>query len=283
MSEIGVLIVFGVFSILLLIMGWHREFFVLPEKEWKVPLGIFHLMIAFAIYFLTTWIATTVAITYFKEQIRAHYITSSSLLNFGVSALIFIILITYWRCLNKPLRNGIWRRPDEEHCLKEDLWYALYSWVLAFPVVIFLSQGLEQVVLKVFHITQLPDQAAVKFLKSTFDNPMNFILAVGSIVILAPLVEEILFRGFLQTYIRQHLGSKQAIVITSVCFSLFHYTVGQSLGNISIIISLFVLALFLGFIYEKRGSLFASIMLHSLFNAVSVANLYLFGGFSSSI
>ena len=92
-----------------------------------------------------------------------------------------------------------------------------------------------------------------------------------------------LFRGFLQTYIRKHLGPKQAIVITSLCFSFFHYASGQGLGNIMIITSLFVLALFLGFLYEKQGSLLAPMVLHASFNTISVINLYLFGEFTSGL
>ena len=131
--------------------------------------------------------------------------------------------------------------------------------------------------LKLFQVHKLPDQLAVKFLKLTFGNPVHFLLAIVSIIVLAPLIEETLFRGFLQTFIRKHLGSKQAIFITSFCFSFFHYSPGQGLGNIMILISLFVLALFLGFIYEKQGSLLAPIILHASFNAVSVINLYAFG------
>jgi membrane protease YdiL (CAAX protease family) len=283
MSEAGALLILGVFAILLLIMGWHREFFVLPQKEWKVPIGIFHLVLAFFLYFLITLSLTTVVVKFFGKEIKNNFVGASTWLNFIVSSLTLLSLITYLRSINAPVRKGIWHRQTDEPCIKEDFWYALYAWVLAFPLVMFLSQTLEQLLLKIFQITQLPDQAAVKFLKATFDNPSYFTLAVLAIVVLAPLIEEILFRGLLQTYIRQHIGSKQAIVVSAMCFSLFHYTAGQGLGNVSIIISLFILALFLGFIYEKRGSLFAPIFLHSLFNTVSVANLYLFGGLSSGI
>jgi len=182
------------------------------------------------------------------------------------------------------VRNGILRRSSEKgRPLLNDVWFAFFAWLLAFPLVLFLSQLLELLINWSFSITQLPDQNAVLFLKSTFENPLYFILATLSIVVLAPLIEETLFRGFFQSYIRQHLGSKQAILITSVCFSLFHYTGAQGLGNISIIISLFLLSLFLGYIYEKRGSLLAPMVLHATFNAISVINLYLFGGFTTGI
>lgn len=282
-SEIGATLAFGIIAALLIIIGFRRGFFAFQDKEWEVPIRFVHLIGAFAIYFIVTFSSSTLAVAFLKNQIMANYLAYSSWLNFAISFCIFVILAIYLKWIPEKVRKGILRRPNERHPLIEDVWAALYAWILAFPLVLFMSQMLEIVIFKIFQVTQLPDQIAVKFLKSTFEDPIYFILAVISIIILAPLIEETLFRGFLQTYIRQHLGSKQAILITSVCFSLFHYSSGQGLGNISIIVSLFVLSLFLGFLYEKQGSLLASMTLHASFNLISVINLYLFGGFTTGM
>jgi hypothetical protein len=280
-SEVAAALAFGILAILLISMAQRRGFFILANQDGLVPVRFIHLIGAFAIYFLTTYLATTFAILFLKKQIMAHFLSYSSWLNFGISFAILTFLIIYLLALPEKVRKGILRY--EKHSFKEDLWTAFYAWVLAFPLVLFISQSLELILYKLFNLTKLPDQMAVKFLKSTFDNPVYFILAVISIVIFAPLIEETLFRGFFQTYIRRHLGSKQAILITSVCFALFHYSAGQGLGNISIIIPLFVLSLFLGFVYEKQRSILASMSLHALFNIISVINLYLFGGFTTAI
>lgn len=282
-SEIGATLAFGVLALLLILTGKRRGFFDFPVQEWDVPVRLLYLLGAFAIYFLVTSLVVSFTLKFLRSQLMSDYLSYSSWLNFSISFLIFVLLSIYFLFLPKNIRMGILRRPNEPHSAKEDLWAALYSWILAFPLVLFLSQAIEIIVFKIFKVTQLPDQIAVKFLKSTFENPLYFTLAAIAIVILAPLIEETLFRGFLQTYIRRHLGPKQAIVITSVCFSLFHYASGQGLGNISIIISLFVLSLFLGFTYHKQGSLLASVFLHGLFNLVSVVNLYLFGGFTTGL
>lgn len=282
-SELGACIAFGILALLLLLMGYRKGFFAFSGKPWTFPIRFSHLIGAFAIYFITTYLASTLAIAFLRKQILGNYLSYSSWLNFGISVCIFLALALYLGLIPRSISRPILRRPETTHPLSEDVWAAFYAWILAFPLVLFLSQALELVIFKVFHVTQLPDQLAVKFLKSTFENPLFFILAFLSIVVLAPLIEETLFRGFLQSYIRQHLGSKQAILITSVCFSLFHYAAGQGLGNISIITSLFILSLFLGFLYEKQGSLLASITLHASFNFISVINLYLFGGFTTGI
>jgi membrane protease YdiL (CAAX protease family) len=282
-TELLGIFTFGLLATLALCIGARRGFFSFPSTEWNVPLRLIHVIGAFAIYFFVSTLLAAFAVNMLRSQILANYTAYSSWFNFFVSFSIFLMLALYFRCLPKPIRSAILLRPGTSFAWQEDIWHAFYSWVLAFPLVLTLNQVLELVLLKVFHLPQLPDQIAVHFLKSTFQTPLYFLLAVLSIIVLAPLVEETLFRGFLQTYIRKHLGSKQAIVITSACFSLFHFSFGQGVGNISIILSLFVLALFLGFLYEKRGSLFASVVLHGTFNAVSVVNLYLFGGFTSHI
>lgn len=280
--ELGATLAFGLLALLLIFIGAKRGFFKFSSHEWVVPIRLLHLIGAFAIYFICSSLIARIAISIGKKEMMLNFMRYSSWLNFGISFLIFFFLAIYFFCLSKPVKMGIWKKALS-HSYRDDVWAAFYAWIMAFPLVLFLSQLIELILTKIFHLEKFPEQIAVKFFKSTFSHPLYFTLALISIVILAPLIEETLFRGFLQTYIRKHLGRIQAIVITSVCFSLFHYAAGQGLGNISIIISLFVLSLFLGFIYEKQESLLAPMTLHATFNMVSVINLYLFGGFTSGI
>lgn len=280
-SDIGATIAFGLLALLLLFIAKRRGFFHFEPVEWKTPIHLFHVLGAFAIYFFVSYVVAHLIVALFRKQIMLNYMGSLNWLNFLLSFLIFILLALYLKGLPKPLSRAIFRREGEKHPLIEDVWAAFTAWIVAFPLVLFLSQVLEAFITKIFNLTALPEQVAVKYLKATFHESLYFTLAVISIVILAPLIEETLFRGFLQSYIRKHLGSRQAIVITSFCFSLFHFSFDQGVGNISIILSLFVLALFLGFLYEKRGSLLAPITLHATFNAISVINLYFFGNINS--
>jgi hypothetical protein len=101
------------------------------------------------------------------------------------------------------------------------------------------------------------------------ESSLMALVALFIVIIAAPVIEELLFRGFLQNYFKRYLGTKAAILITSLCFALFHLAPSQGLGNISLVISLFSFACFLGFVYERQKSLFASIGLHMFFNLVS--------------
>jgi len=84
-------------------------------------------------------------------------------------------------------------------------------------------------------------------------------------VVLAPLAEELFFRGLVQSYLRRILGGAWAGVLgTSAMFALAHWQQVQAVP------AMFVLAVFLGYNYERTGRLTAPILIHALFNAVMV-------------
>lgn len=104
-------------------------------------------------------------------------------------------------------------------------------------------------------------------------------------VIIAPVLEEMIFRGLFQTVIRSVFESRSsiphqnnfdssrfgaarnrawtAILISSGFFSMVH-------GNIPHWPALFLLGLCLGYAYEKSGSLFRPIFIHAFFNAITI-------------
>jgi len=91
------------------------------------------------------------------------------------------------------------------------------------------------------------------------------ILILLSVLVLAPLCEEIFFRGLLQSIIRKYTGSPwTAILVASVPFALLHFDQPQHM------VALFALGVILGYNYERQGRLYAPIGVHMLFNAVNL-------------
>lgn len=84
-------------------------------------------------------------------------------------------------------------------------------------------------------------------------------------VIVAPLSEEMLFRGLFQTAFR-NLSQKPwaAVVAASVIFAMAH-------PNREHWPALFVLSMGLGYAYEKSGSLVRPIIMHAIFNGTMIA------------
>ncbi|HET6428636.1 MAG TPA: CPBP family intramembrane glutamic endopeptidase [Phycisphaerae bacterium] len=92
------------------------------------------------------------------------------------------------------------------------------------------------------------------------------LLIVLGAVVMAPLAEEVMFRGLLQSLLRRHCPNPWwAIGITSAIFAFSH------LGLYRDWPALFILSVALGYNYERTGRLIAPIGLHALFNAASIA------------
>jgi membrane protease YdiL (CAAX protease family) len=95
------------------------------------------------------------------------------------------------------------------------------------------------------------------------------LVALGiATIILAPVAEEILFRGVLYPTIKQHGFPRAALWGTSVLFALIHF-------NVAIFVPLLLLALLLVWLYEKTDNLLAPIAAHATFNAVNFAMFFL--------
>ncbi len=119
------------------------------------------------------------------------------------------------------------------------------------------------------------EQVAVHLLKESLQKPFLLIATLSSVLLSGPIIEEFLFRGVLQNWLKQHLKRGSAIILSSFFFALIHMAPSQGLGNIPLFFSLFIFGGFLGFVYERQGSLTASIILHATFNALSTVQIIL--------
>lgn len=112
-----------------------------------------------------------------------------------------------------------------------------------------------------------------------FDNVQGtiaLILTFISLVVLPPLVEEILVRGFLYSSLRKKSGFIVAALLTSLIFAVAHLPEGGDGGPLYIAaIDTFLLSIVLCFIREKTGSLWAGIVLHAIKNGVAYVSLFI--------
>ncbi len=81
-----------------------------------------------------------------------------------------------------------------------------------------------------------------------------------SAIVIAPLVEETFFRGFVFTGFRQRYGWRTAAIISAAIFSVLHL--------IPLAIPpLFLFGFLLAYIYHRSGSLWVPIILHAIYNS----------------
>lgn len=90
-----------------------------------------------------------------------------------------------------------------------------------------------------------------------------------SIIIIAPLLEELIFRRIIFGWLLKYLGLTSAMVLTSLLFGLLH-SVYQLPG-------LLVLALSWQYIYIKSGNIADNALMHALNNALTLILLLIIG------
>ncbi len=105
----------------------------------------------------------------------------------------------------------------------------------------------------------------------------SLILAFLSLVVIPPIAEEIIFRGFVYTGFRRKFGFVVATLATSVLFAIPHLLEAKSGGPLWVAgIDTFVLSFILCFLREKTGRLVPGMGVHALKNMVAFSYLFIF-------
>ena len=95
------------------------------------------------------------------------------------------------------------------------------------------------------------------------------VLSAALTCVIAPIGEEVLFRGYIFTALRNWRGPWTAAVITGLLFGLVHVGSAPLLD----LVPLAVLGAALRVLYRKTGSLYPCIALHSLNNSLAFGSL----------
>ena len=95
-------------------------------------------------------------------------------------------------------------------------------------------------------------------------------LAFIALVVFAPVFEEIIFRGWLLSHLKNTTGKSLAILLTSIIFGIAH-------GQWNVGVNVFGLSLILCYLRELTGSLYASIFLHMIKNCIAFYLMYVVG------
>lgn len=88
-------------------------------------------------------------------------------------------------------------------------------------------------------------------------------------IVIAPIMEEIMFRGFLQPALKNSFGGRYAIVVSASLFAAVHM-------DIFAFFQIFILGMLLGYLFEKTQTLVASIVVHILHNSLTLVFLLYF-------
>lgn len=103
---------------------------------------------------------------------------------------------------------------------------------------------------------------------TNLEHVYEYVLAFVALVILPPVAEELLFRGYLFGRLREYSGFATTTIAVSIIFGIVHMQ-----WNVGIDVA--ILSVFLCYLREKTGTIWASMVLHSLKNAVAYFLLFI--------
>ncbi len=103
------------------------------------------------------------------------------------------------------------------------------------------------------------DPAMPLSLVQAWGQPVYMLTMLLGVVVLAPLMEEMVFRGLLYGWLRQRRGLWQAVTLVALGHALMHFNLGALPG-------LFALFLLLAWIYEYSQNLWVPSIIHAIHN-----------------
>jgi membrane protease YdiL (CAAX protease family) len=112
-------------------------------------------------------------------------------------------------------------------------------------------------------------QDIVKAFETTGSVAARILMSFAAIIV-APLTEELLFRGLIYGVVKRFTDSWFAAIVSSLLFATVHLHVGS-------FIPLWALAMLLVAAYELTGCLLVPMLIHALFNGVMVGSMVLGG------
>lgn len=111
-----------------------------------------------------------------------------------------------------------------------------------------------------------------------FQNPLDAWMVALFGIFVAPVLEELAFRGFLYPALRSWMGGIVAAILSSIPFALLH---GQQVGHAYAPLAMvFIVSLVLTAVREYTGSVAASAVVHAAYNSsIFIVIFYASGGF----
>jgi len=146
--------------------------------------------------------------------------------------------------------------------IKEGFFKSISGWLMIMPLVLLIGWFMNEII---------GDQGGSNPLLELVLNSDEFIpllFLLITTVILAPVFEELVFRGVLLPVLVSKVGKISGVLLSALIFALAHLSVGE-------LPPLFVLGIGLGLMRLSSGRLFPCALMHSLWNGVTFISLLL--------
>ncbi len=243
------------------IRGWHPKQ-PLGRRDWRA-LVIFPAWVFAAFISAQLIVAAVVRILTTSGFDFAKY-GSSTAIETVLAATIYTLAIGI--AIGAPYLLG--RRVDLEQLGLRRLmtWLDIGLAPIAYIVYILVLVGVISAVTNLIPIFQADQAQDVGFKSLT--NQSGYLLAFVTLVVIAPIAEEVLFRGYLYGKLRRHIPIWAAIMATSILFAAVH-------GQWNVAVDTFILSVVMCGLRELTGSIWSGILVHMIKNGIAFYILFI--------
>ena len=217
-----------------------------------------------AMFFLAQIVVSLVALFFIKQF---NLVTNENVVQTVIMAISYVVAVAliilppWYFMKSKVGKDGLGLRglPTWTDILLAPIGY-IASMVAAMAVLLVIQAFVPS-----FNLQETQD---VGFRMESLYSNADKMVAFAALVILAPIAEELIFRGYLYGKLRTRLSAIPAIILVSVLFGFMH---GQ--WNVGIVVG--VMSIFLCIARELTGTIYAGILMHMIRNGLAFYLLYI--------
>lgn len=156
-------------------------------------------------------------------------------------------------------------------------WSDIGLGILGFLPYILVSAAIVWVGTELLHVIDPDVGQDIPF--QDLSGQLEYLVAFLTLVVMAPLAEELLFRGYFLGRMSERVNKWLAVVVTAGVFGLMHLLGGGENGLVlqwGAAADTFAIGLVLGSLRIITGSIWAGVILHALKNAIAYYFLFIF-------
>ena len=225
-----------------------------PKKEWGMVMGITVGVLAL----LGPWFLLEPFFGWLLPVLPVSLNIKYSVVTIIIELVAILVIVAALAAYNKKFSDLGTNKPK---------WLYLGNAMVAFLVYIAISLLLQVVAQAIFGDSYKADQPQELGFQAL--SGWELLAAFIPLVILTPFAEEIIFRGFIFKGVRRKTPFWVAAVVVSALFGLAH-------GQWNVGLDVFAMSMISCYLVEKTGSLWPSIFLHVIKNALAFSLVYIF-------
>ncbi|ODA39013.1 type II CAAX endopeptidase family protein [Desulfosporosinus sp. BG] len=232
-------------------MGKKNQLRIPPRQPiWNIWQGLFLIALVTLIEFPLGWLETP------KDLDSLHGILNFVGVGLGDVLIYFVVIGIFLRLIRRPFSDLGFVKP-----LKRYVILGFVVGAVLFVVIGFLGSILTQLL-----GVPAPQSFAVAVKGVNYQWEFFLLTALGGIV--APIKEEMLFRGLIYPPLRQTLGKAKGMLLTGMFFATLHFDIVRFLP-------LFIGGVVLTWVYQRSSSIWPSIIAHGTWNTLMAIALWI--------